>query len=111
MALDPYNRRLDYLRVSVTDRCNLRCVYCLPEEYSQFSPRQEALSDDEVLQLTGFLQIKAAGIDRNQGNLTEWMKPLDTQIIHWLGDHRPDLLKKMDITQQSRLWKKHEQKL
>ena len=30
--LDRYNRNINYLRISVTDRCNLRCVYCMPEE-------------------------------------------------------------------------------
>ena len=29
--IDPFHRRLNYLRVSVTDRCNLRCIYCVPE--------------------------------------------------------------------------------
>ena len=29
---DSYNRRIDYLRISVTDKCNLRCRYCMPEE-------------------------------------------------------------------------------
>lgn len=32
MLSDPYNRKIDYLRISVTDRCNHRCVYCMPEE-------------------------------------------------------------------------------
>lgn len=67
MPLDSFKRRIDYLRVSVTDRCNLRCRYCLPEEYSQFSPREEALSDDELVRLLtcfaqlGFTKIRLTG--------------------------------------------------
>ncbi|HBU08780.1 MAG TPA: molybdenum cofactor biosynthesis protein MoeA, partial [Candidatus Omnitrophica bacterium] len=30
--IDKFNRKINYLRVSVTDRCNLRCVYCMPEQ-------------------------------------------------------------------------------
>ena len=30
--LDIYNRKIDYIRISITDRCNLRCIYCMPEE-------------------------------------------------------------------------------
>ena len=50
---DPYGRALDYLRLSVTDRCNLRCAYCLPESAADFSPAAESLSDDEVVFLAG----------------------------------------------------------
>ena len=47
---DQYGRRIRDLRVSLTDRCNLRCVYCMPEEMA-FKPRDEILTDDEVLLL------------------------------------------------------------
>lgn len=53
MARDPFSRSIDYLRVSVTDRCNLRCVYCLPEHYTGYSAAGELLSDDEILRLAG----------------------------------------------------------
>jgi len=45
---DAFGRRIDYLRISLTDACNLRCVYCMPEEM-QFLPRAALLQDDEVL--------------------------------------------------------------
>ena len=47
--VDPFRRVISYLRVSVTDRCNLRCVYCMPEEGIEFQPREEILSYEEVL--------------------------------------------------------------
>jgi cyclic pyranopterin phosphate synthase len=47
---DSYGRRINYLRISLTDACNLRCVYCMPEQM-QFRPRHELLTDDEILTL------------------------------------------------------------
>jgi cyclic pyranopterin phosphate synthase len=46
--IDPFRRSIDYLRVSVTDRCNLRCLYCMPEQGIPFVPRQEILTLEEV---------------------------------------------------------------
>ena len=37
--VDSYNRTIDYLRISVTDRCNFRCVYCMPEEGAPVAPK------------------------------------------------------------------------
>jgi len=47
---DSYGRRINYLRISLTDVCNLRCVYCMPEDMT-FRPRHELMSDEEILQL------------------------------------------------------------
>jgi cyclic pyranopterin phosphate synthase len=47
---DQYGREIRDLRVSLTDRCNLRCVYCMPEEMV-FKPRAELLTDEEILTL------------------------------------------------------------
>jgi len=45
---DPFNRPINYLRISVTDRCNLRCVYCLPPEGVNLLPQGEILSYEEI---------------------------------------------------------------
>jgi cyclic pyranopterin phosphate synthase len=45
--VDPFGRVIDYVRVSVTDRCNLRCIYCMSEQM-QFLPKQELLTLDEL---------------------------------------------------------------
>lgn len=50
---DGFGRAIDYLRLSVTDRCNLRCVYCLPEAAARFAPGADLLSDDEIVALAG----------------------------------------------------------
>ncbi|MEA3317950.1 MAG: radical SAM protein, partial [Bacteroidota bacterium] len=46
---DKFNREITYLRVSVTDRCNLRCVYCMPEEGIKLIPHKEILTYDEIV--------------------------------------------------------------
>jgi cyclic pyranopterin phosphate synthase len=48
---DQYGRELTDLRISLTDRCNLRCVYCMPAEGIDFRPPEELLRDDELLLL------------------------------------------------------------
>lgn len=47
---DQYGREIRDLRISLTDRCNLRCVYCMPEEMV-FKPRAELLTDDEIMRV------------------------------------------------------------
>ena len=54
--IDGFNRQITYLRLSVTDRCDLRCSYCMPEKM-QFLPRAEVLSLDELHKLAlGFVE-------------------------------------------------------
>jgi cyclic pyranopterin phosphate synthase len=50
---DAFDRRIRYLRVSLTDRCNYRCLYCMPDEGVEVSPKSELLSADEVVHLVG----------------------------------------------------------
>ena len=51
MLTDRYGRVVASLRLSLTDRCNLRCSYCMPEEGLNWLPREETLTDDEVVRL------------------------------------------------------------
>jgi len=66
MALDHFGRRLHYLRISLTDHCNLRCLYCMPEEMV-FRPSAELMQDDEIMVLVrlfsslGFDKIRLTG--------------------------------------------------
>ncbi|MDJ0739228.1 MAG: GTP 3',8-cyclase MoaA [Gammaproteobacteria bacterium] len=50
MLIDRFDRRVSYLRISVTDRCDLRCVYCMSEKM-QFLPRAQLLSLEEIIQV------------------------------------------------------------
>ncbi len=64
---DAYDRPIQYLRVSVTDRCNLRCVYCMPEEGVQPLAHQDILSYEEIARVVrvavdiGFAHIRLTG--------------------------------------------------
>jgi cyclic pyranopterin phosphate synthase len=50
MAIDRFGRLIHYLRISLTDHCNLRCIYCMPEDIS-FRPIAELMQDDEIIRL------------------------------------------------------------
>ncbi len=59
---DKYNRKINYLRISVTDRCNLRCVYCMPEKGIKLFRHEDILSFEEIVDV-----VKTAvkmGIDK-----------------------------------------------
>lgn len=66
MSHDRFGRNINYLRISLTDKCNLRCVYCMPEDIT-FRPRAELLQDDEIVRLVrifadlGFEKIRLTG--------------------------------------------------
>lgn len=66
MAIDRFGRNIHYLRISLTDHCNLRCVYCMPEDQT-FRPRAELMQDEEIFALTrlfaslGFDKIRLTG--------------------------------------------------
>ena len=62
---DSYGRRIHYMRISLTDACNLRCVYCMPEQMN-FRPRHELMSDEELL----FLVKVAASLGMEKIRLT-----------------------------------------
>ncbi|MDP2234295.1 MAG: GTP 3',8-cyclase MoaA [Actinomycetota bacterium] len=53
MATDSFGRRIDYLRISLTDRCNLRCVYCMPEGGVAWKGHDEILSLEEIERFAG----------------------------------------------------------
>jgi cyclic pyranopterin phosphate synthase len=66
MATDRFGRKINYLRISLTDHCNLRCVYCMPEDMT-FRPNAEMMQDDEIILFTrlfsslGFSKIRLTG--------------------------------------------------
>ena len=60
--LDPHGRKINYLRLSVTDRCNLRCTYCMPASGVELIPRDEVLSYEELLRVAE--AAVASGIEK-----------------------------------------------
>ncbi len=54
---DNHNRPINYLRLAVTDRCNLRCFYCMPEEGIHYLPKKELLTYEEIIRLVRLLAV------------------------------------------------------
>lgn len=65
--MDPFGRQIDYLRVSVTDRCNERCLYCMPKGYKGWAERADHLTADEITRIVessthlGFRKFRLTG--------------------------------------------------
>lgn len=59
---DQFGRSIRYLRISVTDRCNLRCTYCMPEEGLEWIPKPEMLSYEEISDIVA--QMAGQGLER-----------------------------------------------
>lgn len=65
--IDQWGRKIDYLRISVTDRCNLRCKYCMPNKDVKFIPKEDLLTIDEILRIArlasqlGITKIRITG--------------------------------------------------
>ncbi len=89
MAFDRFGRNLNYLRISLTDHCNLRCVYCMPEAMT-FRPNAELMQDDEVLALVrlfanlGFVKYRLTGGEPTvRANIVDLVR----EIAHTTGVH------------------------
>ncbi len=84
---DQFNRPITYLRISVTDKCNLRCVYCMPERGLPWLPKTEILSYEEIAQLVaaaapvGVRSVRLSGgeplIRKNLHHLVEEIAAID----------------------------------
>jgi len=65
--IDKHNREINYLRISITDRCNLRCVYCMPKEGMSFIGHEDILRYEEMLRIvdvavkTGITKVRVTG--------------------------------------------------
>ncbi len=81
---DSYGRRINYLRISLTDACNLRCVYCMPEQM-KFRPRHELMSDEEIL----FLVRVGASLGVNKIRLTGGEPSIRPGVVELVRGDRP----------------------
>jgi len=75
---DGFGRKIDYLRVSVTDRCNFRCVYCMPDTGVTFQPRNDLLNFDELERLIRLL----VGMGIEKVRLTGGEPTVRKNLIH-----------------------------
>jgi len=65
--MDSFGRKIDYLRISVTDRCNERCLYCMPEGYKGWESKPDHLTAEEIIRVVrvaaglGFRKFRLTG--------------------------------------------------
>lgn len=84
---DSFGRNIDYIRISITDRCNLRCVYCMPEEGVESISHDKIMTYDEILRVCrvlaqkGLKKVKITGgeplVRRGVANLINQIKAID----------------------------------
>jgi cyclic pyranopterin phosphate synthase len=94
--VDAFNRRISYLRLSVTDRCDLRCTYCMPEAM-KFLPRKEVLSLEELHKLA--LAFIDRGITKIRLTGGEPLVRRDViELVHAIGRKLGDGLDELTLT-------------
>ncbi|KIW04845.1 molybdenum cofactor biosynthesis protein A [Verruconis gallopava] len=94
---DNFNRQHDYLRISITERCNLRCLYCMPEEGVQLSPPEHLLTTPEIFYLSSlFVSQGVTKIRLTGGEPT--VRPDVVQLMQQIGSLRSKGLKELALT-------------
>ncbi|EAH6859337.1 GTP 3',8-cyclase MoaA [Campylobacter jejuni] len=90
MLIDQFGRKINYLRISVTQRCNFRCLYCMPKIPFDYQPKENLLSFEEL-----FLFVKAAideGIEKIRITGGEPLLRKDLSIfIKMINDYKSDI--------------------
>ncbi len=95
VLVDKFGRQIKYLRLSVTDRCNLRCFYCMPEEGINYLPKEHLLSYEELLRLIDI--FTNLGIDKLR--ITGGEPFVRKDLIHFIESiSENNLLKRISIT-------------
>lgn len=100
MLIDNHNRVINYVRLAVTDRCNLRCNYCMPEEGIAFSRKESLLSIDEMKRLCRILVGRGVDKIRITGGEPFVRKDL-MQLLEYLSELSD--LKEISITTNATL--------
>ncbi len=108
MATDAHGRRIDYLRISITDRCNLRCRYCMPADGIQWKPHDEILSYEEILR---FVRV-AVGHGISKIRLTGGEPLVRGGVVDFVRDlHAIEGVESVALTTNGTLLPKHAQGL
>ncbi|KAH0591123.1 hypothetical protein H2248_001226 [Termitomyces sp. 'cryptogamus'] len=95
--IDSYGRKHDYLRISLTERCNLRCFYCMPSEGVELSPDGNILTNDEVIRLATLFVKSGVTKIRLTGGEPTVRKDIE-ELIGRLNGLRPLGLKSIAMT-------------
>lgn len=100
MLYDNHNRIINYLRLAVTDRCNLRCYYCMPEEGINYVPRQDLMTYEEMIRTVS--AFAKQGISKIR--ITGGEPFLRKDLIYFLKQiHQIQGIKKINITSNGTL--------
>ena len=75
--MDPFGRKIDYLRISVTDRCNERCLYCMPEGYKGWERGDDHLTASEIIRIAGVRRAGIPEIPADRRRTADARRPLD----------------------------------
>lgn len=94
---DTFHRQHDYLRISVTERCNLRCVYCMPEEGVPLSPNRELLTTPEIVLLSSVFVSQGVSKIRLTGGEPTVRRDI-LSLMHQIGALRQHGLRELCIT-------------
>ncbi|TFY72408.1 hypothetical protein EVG20_g576 [Dentipellis fragilis] len=95
--VDTFGRQHNYLRISLTERCNLRCFYCMPEDGVPLSPNERILSDDEIIRLaTLFVKSGVTKIRLTGGEPT--VRKTIVQLVGRLNELRQHGLQSIGMT-------------
>ncbi|KAL6851583.1 molybdenum cofactor biosynthesis prote [Trichoderma novae-zelandiae] len=94
---DTFHRQHDYLRISLTERCNLRCVYCMPEEGVPLSPDKDLLTSPEIILLSSIFVSQGVSKIRLTGGEPTVRRDI-LPLMHQLGALRPYGLRELCIT-------------
>jgi len=85
MLTDKFGRNHTYLRISLTERCNLRCQYCMPAEGVTLTPKEELLTTDEIIQIAKLFVENGVTKIRFTGGEPTVRKDLD-EVIRRTGN-------------------------
>ncbi|MHA6334055.1 GTP 3',8-cyclase MoaA [Qipengyuania sp. CAU 1752] len=103
--IDSFGRKIDYVRISVTDRCDLRCRYCMAEDMT-FLPRRDLMTIEEIVALGDILIARGVRRIRLTGGEPLVRKGIDT-LIGWLGERLDRGLDELTLTTNGTQLDKH----
>ena len=90
MLIDSYNRKIDYLRISVTERCNFRCQYCMPEKPFSWVPRENLLTFEELFKFVKVAIDEGVRKIRITGGEPLLREDID-RFINMIFQYQPDI--------------------
>ena len=111
--IDKFGRKIDYLRISVTENCNLKCIYCIDENNILNSCNNDILTDDEIVKIAtecarlGIKKIRITGgeplVRKNIESLIYKLKCINSTMYCLNFSHQGSILRQTDLLLSVRL--------